>query len=205
MHNDYNALIADAYREKDLLIRLKESDEAAFEAIYEKYSAQLFVHILRFVKDRDATEDLLQDVFIKAWNSRASIDPEQAYGAYLFTIAKHTVYNHFRKASLDVQVAAYIASQSSELYRHVEEDLHVRELDAAVQSAIDRLPPKRREVYIRCKIDGQSYQQVADELGCSVAAVNAHIVKATKAIKSQLGLTDATILAAINTALGCYV
>lgn len=202
--NNYKALIVDINQEKELLIRLKGADEAAFEAIYKKYSAQLFVHILRLVKDRDTTEDLLQEVFIKAWNNRTTIDPEQAYGAYLFTIAKHTVYNHFRKVSLDVQVAAYIASQSSELYRHVEEELRMREYDAAIQLAIDRLPPKRREVYIRCKIDGKSYQQVADELGCSVAAVNAHIVKATKSIKTYLGLTDAAILAAITAAFNAY-
>lgn len=198
------ASLPDLCDEKLLLVHLKRGDEAAFEAIYRKYSAKLFVHVLRLVKDRDTTEDLLQEVFIKAWNNREGIDPEKSYGAYLFTIAKHTVYNHFRRASLEVQVAAYIASQSSEIYRHVEEELATREYSEAIQKAIDRLPPKRREVYIRCKIEGMSYEQVADELGCSVAAINAHIVKATKTIKSHLGLTDAIILAAIATAVVPY-
>lgn len=184
--------------ERELLLKLQQGDETAFEAIYREYSAGLFGFILRLVKDRDAAEDLLQELFIKAWDNRAGIDPDKSYRSFLFTIAKHIVYNYFRRASLEVQVAAYLASQASELYHHVEEELYVREYNDALQHAIDNLPPKRREVYIRCKIAGKSYQQVADELGCSVAAVNAHVVKATKTIKERLGLTEPIILAAIT-------
>lgn len=191
--------------ERELLLSLQNGDETAFAFIYRKYSVGLFAFILRLVKDRDTTEDLLQELFIKAWDNRASIDPEKSYGAFLFTIAKHIVYNYFRRASLEVQVAAYIASQSSELYRHVEEQLYVREINEALQQAIDSLPPKRREVYIRCKIAGMSYQQVADELGCSVAAINAHIVKATKTIKEHLGLTEPIILATITAVIELYL
>lgn len=191
--------------ERELLLSLQRGDETAFAIIYRKYSVGLFGFILRLVKDRDTTEDLLQELFIRAWDNRAGIDPEKSYRTFLFTIAKHIVYNYFRRASLEVQVAAYIASQSSELYRHVEEQLYVREINDALQQAIDSLPPKRREVYIRCKIAGMSYQQVADELGCSVAAVNAHIVKATKTIKEHLGLAEPIILAAITAVIELYL
>lgn len=190
-----------SYNEIDLLSRLKVGDEVAFELIYERYSLRIFSHILRLVKNRDTAEDLLQEVFIKAWQKRGAIDLEKNYGSYLFTIAKHAIYNYIRRASLETQVAAYIASHSSELYLHIEEELSHREYSDAIQKAIDNLPPRRREVYIRCKIEGFSYQQVADELGCSVAVINAHIVKATKSIKNDLGLTEKAILLAITIAL----
>ncbi len=191
--------------EKDLLLRLQQGDEVAFEAIYRKYSLRLFGFILRLVKDRDVAEDLLQEMFIKVWQNRSGIDLEKSYHTYLFTIAKHLVYNYIRRTSLKVQVAAYITSQSSELYSHVEEQLYFREFNEALQQAIDSLPPRRRDVYIRCKVTGMSYQQAADELGCSVAAVNAHIVKATKTIKDHLSLTKPSILTAILVALKVYL
>jgi len=192
---------SEEFSEKDLLFRLRVGDEAAFELMYKNYSSRIFAYILRLVKSREIAEDLLQEVFIKAWQKCEQIDPEKSYSSYLFTIAKHSVYNFIRRATLESQVAAYIASHSSEFYHHIEEQLFHQERSDAIQRAINKLPPKRREVYIRCKIEGFSYQHVADELGCSVAVVNAHIVKATKAIKSQLGLTKLMILAAVSASL----
>ncbi|MBK1441216.1 RNA polymerase sigma-70 factor [Parapedobacter sp. ISTM3] len=183
------------------MLRLKEGDEGAFEIIYRKYSMRVFTYILRLVKSQESAEDVLQEVFVKAWQSHTTIDPAKNYQSFLFTVAKHTVYNFIRKTSLETQIAAYIASQTSELYQHVEEHLYFSESKDAIQRAIDCLPPRRKEVYIRCKIQGLSYQSVAEEFGCSVAVVNAHIVKATKAIKSHIGLTQQTILLAVSLAL----
>lgn len=186
---------------RELLLRLKEGDEGAFEIIYQKYSMRVFTYILRLVKSQESAEDILQEVFIKAWQNRTTVDPTKNYRSFLFTIAKHTVYNFIRKTSLETQVAAYIASHTSELYQHVEEGLYYSESKDAIQRAIDCLPSRRKEVYIRCKIQGLSYQSVAEEFGCSVAVVNAHVVKATKAIKSQLGISEQTILFAVTLAL----
>lgn len=105
-----------------------------------------------------------------------------------------------RRASLEVQVAAYIAAQTSESYHHVEEQVHYSESEKAIREAIDQLPPRRKLVYTRCKIEGRSYEEVAEELGVTVAAVNAHIVKATKSIKAHLRLNDSAILLAVWTA-----
>src|SRR3546814_18417891 len=113
--------------ERELLLMLRQGDETAFEAIYREYSAGLFGFILRLVKDRDAAADLLQELFIKACNNRAGIDPDKSYRSFLFTIAKHIVYNYFRRASLEVQVAVHLASQTSALNRHVEKGVYVSE------------------------------------------------------------------------------
>jgi len=199
------ASLNDLPYEKELLLLLQKGDEGAFEIIYRKYSTRLFGYILKLVKDVDTTEDLLQEVFIKAWYGRSLIEPSKSYGAYLFTIARHSIYNYFRRASLETQVAAYIAAQSSELYSHVEEQIEHREVSTAIQQAIDGLPPTRRKVYVKCKIEGKTYQQVAAEFNCSVAAVNAHIVKATKAFRKNLGLTEPLILAAITAVFASYI
>lgn len=191
--------------EQELLLRLREGDERAFEHVYQKYSARIFGNTLKLLKDKEAAEDILQEVFIKAWQNRAEIAVDKSFGSYLFTIAKHLVYNYIRRASLETRVASYLASHTSELYRHIEEHIHYQESRDAIQQAIDKLPPKRREVYILCKIQGKSYQEVAEQLGCSVAAVNAHIVKATKSIKEQLNLTEPLILAVISVALSQQV
>lgn len=187
--------------EMKVLQRLKEGDERAFEQIYQLFSPRIFGNIINLLKDKEVAEDLLQEVFIKVWKHREAIDLEKSYKSYLFTIANRLVYSYFRRATLENQVAAYIAAQSFEIYKHIEENIHYDEINSSIQKAINNLPPKRKKVYILCKIDGKSYKEAADELGCSVAAINAHIVKATQSIKEQLGLTEPLILAAVSTIL----
>lgn len=184
----------------DVLLRLGDGDEQAFAEVYDRYSPRIFGSILKLVKDRNVAEDLLQDVFVKVWHKRAEIDPARSFTSFLFTVARNQVYNYMRRASLEVQVAAYITAQTSESYQHVEEQVHYSESEKAIWEAIDRLPSRRKLVYIRCKIEGRSYDEVAEELGVTVAAVNAHIVKATKAIKAHLRLNDSAILLAVWTA-----
>lgn len=186
--------------EREWLLSMKFGDESSYEKIYRNYSTRIFASILRLVKDKEVAQDILQDVFLKAWLHRENIDPDKPYHSFLFAIAKNAVLNYIRRESLETQVSIYLISQGSEFYSHVEEAAMYNETSEAIKRAIDCLPPKRKEVYIRCKINGESYQQVAEELGCSVAAVNAHIVKATKVIKEQLNLTTATILIAVSVA-----
>ncbi|MVZ63758.1 RNA polymerase sigma factor [Sphingobacterium humi] len=186
--------------EKELLLKLREGDERAFEQVYNLYSSPVFGSILKLLKDRDTSEDILQDVFIKVWQSRMEIDPDRSFKSYLFVIAKNKVYNYMRRATLEVQVSAYLAARSAEGYNPVEADMQYAESSEAIRKAIDALPPKRKEVFIFCKIEGHSYQEAAEKLGCSVAAINAHIVKATKSIKTQLKLTNPVMVAVICSA-----
>ncbi|WP_374745660.1 RNA polymerase sigma factor [Parapedobacter sp. 2B3] len=187
--------------ENELLQRLRKGDESAFALVYHRYGGRVFANILRLVKDKAQAEDLLQDVFVRVWQYRATIDEQKSFKSYLFAISKNLVYNYFRRASLETQVAAYIASQSSELYRHVDEQVQYHESHQIIEQAIQSLPPKRREVYMLCKIQGMSYEEASKLLGCSVAAINAHIVKATKAIKKQVGLSESAMLLAIASAV----
>ena len=79
-------------------MRLLQGDELAFEKIYRLYSPRLYGKLLKLLKSVPQTEEILQDVFLKVWEYRASIDPEKSFRAFLFKIAENKVYDFFRKA-----------------------------------------------------------------------------------------------------------
>jgi RNA polymerase sigma-70 factor (family 1) len=171
--------------EVQLLIALKSGDRSAFEKIYRGYSPRIFLNILKMVKSAEDAQEVLQDVFVKVWEKRELIDPEQSFKSYLFQISRFTVYNFIRKINLDKKLKAYLSRESTELYTHIEESIAYRESDRFIMDAIEELPNQRKQIYKLCKIEGKSYAEVGQQLGISPSTINDHIVKATKFLKAR--------------------
>ncbi|WP_413670089.1 RNA polymerase sigma factor [Mucilaginibacter sp. Mucisp86] len=183
--------------EKELLARLRQGDSKAFDQIYHHYSLKIYANILRMVKDADDAQELLQDVFLKVWQKRHNIDPEQSFKSYLFRISRNLVYNFFRDVSIERKVMDYLASIGTELHTDLEDDLMFKEQKQLLEQAINQLPPQRRQVYTLCKIEGHSYAEVSRMLGISTSTISDHIVKATRFIKEHHRLTDGAALLAV--------
>lgn len=166
------------YDEKNLLLRLRDGDGAAFTELMERYKRPLGKSILRTLKSRENTEEALQELFVRVWVNREVIDPERPIKAYLFRIAENLVYDMLRKTAREKRLVAEYFTHLSEIYSHVEEDIFDKEIRATLRDAIDRLPEQRRRVFELCKIEGKSYEEVGRQLSISVATVNSHITNA---------------------------
>ena len=169
--------------ERELLSLLKQGNEQAFEKIYKLYSSRLFGNVFKMVKSETTTQEILQDVFIKIWNNRASIDLDKSFRSYLFRIAENKVYDFFRKASRDKKIQAQLFATATEEYEHIETMIHRKENALLLQRAIDSLSPQRQQIFRLIKLDNKSYEEVSRQLGISVSTISDHIVKANKAIR----------------------
>lgn len=171
----------------DLLMNMKQGDTASFAELYRRYSGRIYGNILRLVKDQEAAEELLQDVFTKLWEKRATIQVATSFQSYLFVVSRNAVYNFMRHLAKERRLRnETLQDYRLSGYQHVEEQLIERELLDAYHSAVEALPPKRQHIYRLCKWEGKSYEEVGAMLGISVATINDHIVKATHFIKAQL-------------------
>ena len=175
--------ITSPHDERELLSLLKQGNEQAFEKIYKAYSSRLFGNVFKMVKSETTTQEILQDVFIKIWNNRDSIDLDRSFRSYLFKIAENKVYDFFRKASRDKKIQAQLFAAATEGYEHIEEMIHRKENALLLQKAIDSLSPQRQQVFRLIKLDNKSYEEVSRQLGISVSTISDHIVKANKAIR----------------------
>jgi len=173
----------EASSERDLVLALQRGDEEAFETIYGLYSQRLFGRLLKLVKIEAQAQEILQDVFIKLWQYRHSLDPEKSFRSFLFKIAENKVYDFFRKAARDKVMEANLISLSTTNYINIEEYTRAEENLRLLYKAIESLPPQRQQVFRLCKLEGRSYKEVSELLSISLSTISDHIVKATKAIK----------------------
>lgn len=169
--------------EKQLLSQLSEGDEHAFEKIFSFYSPKLYHKLLTIVKSEFYAQELLQTVFLKVWNNRTKIDPENFFCSYLSCIAVNCCYDFFRKANRDKKLRAQFIEFSREC-SHAEDALINKQTTEILYNAIHSLPPKRRQIFVLCKFKGKSYHEVSQELGISTSTISDHIVKANQFIKT---------------------
>ena len=169
-----------------LLQQLKQGSEPAFNALYNLHSQMLLSNIRSLVKDNEIAKELLQDLYLKIWEHRAAINPEQSFKSYLFTIARNMVYDYFRRASLDKKAKAILMVNAIDSYTHTEEGIAFKESNKIIKMAISELPPKRRLIYTLSKQEGKSHLEISQLLGISLSTINNHMVKANKEIQKFL-------------------
>jgi RNA polymerase sigma-70 factor (family 1) len=175
--------------EKELIELVKIGDKCAFGQIYHNYKARICGNLVKMVKSEQIAEEILQDLFVKIWIGRANLDPEQSFKSYVFKIAENLAYDFFRKAARNKKMEAYLTAVATPETSPVEQHIYYKEGNYVLTKAIEQLPPKRKQVYILCKIEGKSYEEVSRLLGVSISTVNEHIVKASQAVRKYFHLS----------------
>ncbi|MBT2559845.1 sigma-70 family RNA polymerase sigma factor [Pedobacter sp. ISL-68] len=170
--------------EKELLLRLRAGDYSAFEKIYSNHKNKITQRLLRLLKSRYLVEDVLQELFIKLWNTRKGIHVEKPIEAYLYHIATNLVNDYFREISTDKKLAEELWYRISDLYNPFDEISQVQS-DSELFRSIDKLPEQRKKVFLLCKLEKKSYAEVSRLLQISEAAVNDHITKANRFLRDN--------------------
>lgn len=165
---------------------LRDGDEAAFASLYSKCEARLYTFAYKLTQDRDEAEEVVQEVFLKVWEKRQSLDPQQNFGGYLFTVAKNIVYNKAKQRAYHFAFQNYLASYGSGLCHDTEQKLEFEELKALLEQIYSSLPPVRRKVFIMSRLQGLSNSEIAAELNTSTSNIENHLNKALRFVRERL-------------------
>lgn len=175
---------SDSYQvDSELLLRLKDGDQEAFELLYNKYGKRIYWKFSRMVKIQEEVEELFQELFVRVWERREQIDVSQPFSAYLYRIAENMIYDFYRKATRTENLRKTLIGRSEESYDHIEQALFKKETSDILNQAIGTMPPARRQAFILCKIEEKSYEEAAAIMGISPNTVHNHIVKGTQMLK----------------------
>ncbi len=169
--------------EKELLCQLHHGDIQAFDILYHRYSQIIYANILKFLKNETSAEDLLQDVFLRIWENRSKIDPEQSFAAFLFTCSRNITFNFKRRLKLEMESEVQLAYGALESENTIDKVLDSKEAMVLVENLLSRLPKQRQKIFRLSKLEGKSYKEIAEEMDISIATVRDHIVKANKFIR----------------------
>ena len=183
----------------DALIRaFKNGDHTAFQELVLKYEQRVYNHCLRMVNDEVESYDLAQEVFLKVFRKIKNYEHTYSFYTWLYRITVNCCIDYLRRKRRQIQGVSLSSSgldDSSDAGR--EQDipdttfvpdtaLLNRELSDVLQAAIDQLSEKLRTIIILKEVEGFSYEEITEVLGCSRGTVKSRLFRARERLKELL-------------------
>jgi RNA polymerase sigma-70 factor (ECF subfamily) len=189
----YNAVPMNQAPELRRLVEdARTGNQEAFKALYECFGPRILNFLYRLLGSKHEAEDATQQTFLIALRQLETLRDPLMFESWIFRIARNEVYQKYRRKPVssldddDSKIAADIA-EDTRLHGQPEKALLNEELGEALQSALNSLPWKMREVFILAVIDDMSYQDISNIVGRSLLSVKTDIYRARMMAKERLG------------------
>lgn len=177
--------------------KLLAGESSAFEELFNKYKIRVLNLAFRFVREKEAAEDIAQEVFIKIYEKKIRLDPKAKFFTWLYKVTVNTSLDFIRKKKLTpFSLDAEREEESGEKRTFLEglkssgpssrEILEQEELKAILQREIDRLPEKLRSAILLHEFEEISYEEIAHILSITKKAVERRIYHAKEILKKKL-------------------
>lgn len=168
-----------------LYLKLKEGDEQAFKALFQKYYASMCHFASQYLKDADMAEETVQELFVRLWEKRSTLTIETSVNHYLFRSVRNHCLNQLQHQKIKQQYASRVMESSS---KEVDWQPFYMEVDLMerIEKSIASMPPKRQEIFRLSREQGLKYKEIADKLDISVKTVEAQMGLALKHLRDDL-------------------
>lgn len=175
------------YTDEQLLQLLSESDQDAFTTLYDRYHVGIYRYQLTFVKIPSIAEDLTQEVFLKIWEARQRFKIHTAFAPYLFRISHNTAIDFLKSIAADQKLRhEIIAHVQLTVPESSSSQLINKEYQHLYQEAIGSLSKQGRTVFLLCREEDKTYEEVANILGISHHTVKEHMAKSLRSLRNFL-------------------
>ena len=185
--------VAALERDAELMLRVRDGDDASFAILLEKHRGPVIHFLYRMVQNQAVAEELGQEAFLRVYRSRGSYEPTAKFTTWLFRIANHLALNWIRdrknergQESLDEQSADGQVRQVADRVPTTEQQMIRQARLAEVRRAIQSLPEKQRSAVLMHKYEEMEYSQIAGVLDCSESAVKSLLFRAYESLRSRL-------------------
>ncbi|MGQ9621296.1 MAG: RNA polymerase sigma-70 factor [Bacteroidales bacterium] len=173
------------YNEQNLVRNLSKGSILAFNTLFGYYSSRLYRFVNGYLRSPEESEEVVQEVFLTLWEKRADLRDGLSLKSYLFTIAFNVVKKHFRSKSY---LTKYLNSGIwSDFDMATSEEIDYNSIYNYIKDLVDRLPARRKEIFVRSRFEGMSIAEIAKELGLSHKTVENQITAALKFLRENLG------------------
>lgn len=161
--------------------------ERAFRELMDRYSRRMVNYIYRIIGDRDRSEDLLQDTFIRVYRNIHRFDQTRKFSTWLYTIATNLAKNELRNTSRSPLMYFqnfFFRKDEPQMFEAADkagkpdDELYQKQLSDLVSKSIEKMPHRHRLVFTLRESQGKSYEEIAEILGCNIGTVKSRLNRA---------------------------
>lgn len=176
----------DERNDDDLVAALRQGEDEAFEALFERYRRRIASFVYGMVGDWARAEDITQETFIRVFRSLDSFTPGSFEG-WIHRIATNVFLDLVRRRGR-IRMEALPDNTDRIAGRELspEQTWHEANLDPDLQAALDELPPEFRAAVVLCDVQGLSYEEIGATLGVKMGTVRSRIHRGRQALRSGI-------------------
>jgi len=172
--------------DQELMRIVQAGDYSPASEIYERYSGRIYNFAFRFLRNSEAAEDAVQEVFVKMMKHASQFHGDAKLSTWLFSITANWCRDYLRKADNKAKEADDVLITLPSPEQGADRDLEQRENEALVRKALATLTPEQREAILLSRYQGLSYAEIAQIAGCSEGAVKTRGFRAMETLKKAL-------------------
>lgn len=177
-----------------LMLALRDGDESAFDALFQRWSGPVLRYVERMLRDAASAEDLVQETFLRMYRARERYQPEARFSTWLYTIATRLALNELRRPrrqhphrSTDEDGADTAPLVLTDTAPRADDVAHARRIGTSVETALEALPERQRAALWLSAVEGLSYAEIAESLETTEKSVKALVHRARSALTEKLG------------------
>ncbi|MFT4071674.1 MAG: RNA polymerase sigma-70 factor [Dysgonamonadaceae bacterium] len=160
-----------------------QDDEYAFKELFFEFYPALCVFAKRYINDKEACKDIVQDIFLKIWEKRKNLDINTSFRNFIITSVKNRCIDYLRKNNPVEEIEGKEFTAGIETPESV---YSKSELETIIQHALNKMEPHLRRVFEMNRFEGLTYNEIASELNISPKTVEAQMSKALKFLRVEL-------------------
>ena len=181
-------MTTDADNQKLLIALFKEGSVQAFGRIYDMYAKRLLAFCCHYAASREDAEEIVEDVFVRLWNSRESVRETESLHSLLFTISRRLVINAWRRSvNAPVFEDSLDACPDMATEAQVLRDMNYDEFRCMVMGYINKLTRTQRQVVILSRLDGYNNSEIASMLSMNEKTVKNQLSLGMKRLRQLMG------------------
>jgi RNA polymerase sigma-70 factor (ECF subfamily) len=175
-----------SYEEGLLIQEVAKGNEKAFRALYDAYFNHLSAYIYKLSKSKAATEEIVQEIFVKLWVNRSLLTDVAILDAYLFTMARNKTIDHLRRLAKETRLISVLMNQLPGHNNNIDDKLNAAALQLLIEEALEPLSEQKKKIFHLSRNEGLSHDEIAEIMQLSKSTVKNHLSETLKHVKDHL-------------------
>jgi RNA polymerase sigma-70 factor (family 1) len=172
--------------DQDHIIKLKQNDATSFRYLYDKYCGLIFYISTHMGLQKEASEEIVQETFLKIWEKRNELDETLSLKSYLIAIAKNLILKTVRNKMYDIAYHQYYEKIADTSSSETENEILFGDMLRNTEKFIDKLPEVQKQIFLLHQKSHLSANKIADELNLSCRTVENQLYRANKKIMEYI-------------------
>ena len=175
-------------KQRKILLSVRNGSEKAYQELYEQWVSRLYGFVFQYLKSKDATDDVVQETFLRIWSNRANLNPDVSFKSYLFTIAYHFLLKEMRRQLNNPLMEDYVEylNRSSTETAEAESLMCYDQFVNALEKGKQYLSPRQRIIFEMNKEYGMSISEISEKLSITNQVVRNQLCMALKILRVEL-------------------